>query len=138
MRRCRPRSRSSEDRAPVTVYVDNMYKYAMGRFGRMKMSHMAADTTEELVEMAGRIGVAYKWIQEEGTEGEHFDIAKSKRALAVAAGAVEVTLREMSMWMADGRVGDPRVEANRRRAACGNTVQGLLSEPETRKEPDEQ
>ena len=87
----------------MTVYVDNMYEYAMGRFGRMKMSHMAADTTDELVEMAGQVGVAYKWIQEEGTKGEHFDIAMSKRQLAIDGGAKPVSLQAMSMWMAEGR-----------------------------------
>ena len=26
----------------MTVYVDDMYKHALGRYGRMKMSHMIA------------------------------------------------------------------------------------------------
>ena len=33
----------------MAVYVDDMYKYPLGQFGRMKMSHMVADTTEELL-----------------------------------------------------------------------------------------
>ena len=91
----------------MTVYVDDMYRYPMGRYGRMKMSHMMADTTEELLEMADTIGVDRCWIQEPGTPGEHFDIAMSKRALAVDAGAVEVTLRQLAMWSCEGRVGSP-------------------------------
>jgi hypothetical protein len=59
-------------------------------FGRMVMCHMLADTTEELVAMADKIGVDRKWIQKAGSSHEHFDIAMSKRALAVAAGAVEI------------------------------------------------
>jgi hypothetical protein len=76
----------------MTVYVDNM----QAQFGRMKMCHMIADSTEELLAMADRIGVARKWIQSAGTAREHFDIAMSKRALAVEAGAVEVTMKELA------------------------------------------
>lgn len=42
----------------MTVYVDDMYLYEMGKFGRMKMSHMIADTDEELHSMAKLIGVS--------------------------------------------------------------------------------
>lgn len=70
----------------MTVYVDDM----RAPFGRMKMCHMIADSTEELLDMADRIGVARRWIQHAGTHHEHFDIATSKRRLAVAAGAVEI------------------------------------------------
>lgn len=88
----------------MTVYVDDMWRYPMGRFGRMKMSHMAADTSEELLAMADRIGVARRWIQNEGDpRGEHFDIAKGKRALAVKFGAVPIPMREMAMWMTSRR-----------------------------------
>jgi Protein of unknown function (DUF4031) len=69
----------------VTVYVDDM----RAPFGRMVMCHMVADTTEELLAMADRIGVARRWLQYAGTPKEHFDIALSKRALAIQAGAVE-------------------------------------------------
>lgn len=74
----------------MTVYVDNM----KAPYRRMKMCHMLADTTDELLEMADRIGVARKWIQKAGTHWEHFDICQSKRALAVEAGAAEITMRE--------------------------------------------
>ena len=76
----------------MAVYVDNM----QAQFGRMKMCHMIADSTEELLAMADRIGVARKWIQGAGTAREHFDIAMSKRALAVEAGAVEVTMKDLA------------------------------------------
>lgn len=75
----------------MTVYVDDMYLYPMGQFGRMKMSHMIADTEDELHAMAAKIGVARKWYQ-----GDHYDIAISKRQLAIAAGAKAITLRELS------------------------------------------
>ena len=75
----------------MTVYVDNM----RARYGRMKMCHMIAESTDELLAMADRIGVDRKWLQKPGTRFEHFDIALSKRALAVEAGAVEVTMMEL-------------------------------------------
>jgi len=77
----------------MTVFVDDMCDSPMGRFRRMKMSHMIADSTDELLEMADQIGVARKWIQKAGTPHEHFDIAKGKRAQAIKAGAVPITMR---------------------------------------------
>lgn len=76
----------------MTTYVDDM----RAPFGRMKMCHMIADTSEELHAMADRIGVARKWCQHANTPREHYDIALSKRALAVKSGAVEITLRELA------------------------------------------
>jgi hypothetical protein len=70
----------------LSVYVDD----PIWTFGRMKMCHMTADSHEELVVMAGRIGVQGKWIQYPGTYKEHFDICKSKRALAVGFGAIQL------------------------------------------------
>lgn len=70
----------------MTVYVDDME----AKYGRMVMCHMLADTTDELLAMADKIGVARCWLQKAGTYQEHFDIAKSKRALAVQFGAIEI------------------------------------------------
>lgn len=69
------------------------------KFGRMIMCHMIADTREELDAMADAIGVARRWIQYPGTWKEHYDIAVSKRALAVRAGAKEITQRELGEIM---------------------------------------
>lgn len=78
----------------MVVYVDNM----RAPFGRMVMCHMWADSLDELLAMADRIGVHRKWIQGHPTlsfgkhrnaSWVHFDIALSKRALAVKAGAIE-------------------------------------------------
>lgn len=75
----------------MTVYVDDM----RAKFGRMVMCHMLADTDDELHAMAARIGVQRRWWQSpEKTSGSHYDIALSKRALAVAAGAIEITWRQ--------------------------------------------
>lgn len=83
----------------MTVYVDDMYKVPMGQFRRMKMSHMIADTNEELHAMAERIGVQRKWFQDVSS-GAHYDIAMSKRELAIAAGAVPITLRQCAAMCA--------------------------------------
>ncbi|RWC29813.1 MAG: DUF4031 domain-containing protein [Mesorhizobium sp.] len=77
----------------MAVYVDN----AKHPFGRLLMCHMWADTRAELFAMADRIGIQRKWFQRPAGLGvagmdaswEHFDIAQSKRTLAVAAGAIE-------------------------------------------------
>lgn len=81
----------------MTVYVDDMYLHDMGRFGRMKMSHMVADTSAELLDMARRIGVQTRWLQHGGESGEHFDIAMVKRERALDLGAVPITLRQCAM-----------------------------------------
>ncbi len=75
----------------MSVYVDDME----AGFGRMIMCHMIADSSEELLRMADSIGVQRKWIQKAGTPREHFDIAKSKRRLAVDRGAVEISMQEL-------------------------------------------
>ncbi|NTS31315.1 DUF4031 domain-containing protein [Phyllobacterium sp. BT25] len=78
----------------MSVYVDDM----AAPFGNMIMCHMWADTDEELLAMADKIGVHRKWIQghptlsfgkHRGASWVHFDIAQSKRALAVRNGAIE-------------------------------------------------
>jgi hypothetical protein len=80
----------------VTVYVDDMYQYPLGQFGRMKMSHLIADTDDELHAMADRIGVARRWWQAPPRHDSHYDIAMGKRAEAIVAGAVPITLRQCS------------------------------------------
>ena len=77
------------------VYVDNF----PGRYGRMKMCHMIADTTDELLKMVDKIGVDRKWIQDAGTYKEHFDICMSKRKLAVQFGAREINMREYAQMI---------------------------------------
>lgn len=72
----------------MSVYVDK----ATNGYGRMIMCHMIADTPAELHAMADKIGVARRWFQDPkkmNVSTPHYDIAKSKRALAIAAGAIE-------------------------------------------------
>jgi hypothetical protein len=92
----------------VTVYVDDM----RASFGRMVMCHMIADTDDELHAMADKIGVQRRWWQSPAkTSGSHYDIALSKRRLAVLHGAVEITDRQCASMNArrrkTGALGDP-------------------------------
>lgn len=84
----------------MSVYVDNM----RAKFGRMVMCHMIADTEHELHLMADRIGVSRRWHQAPPQHDSHYDIALSKRALAVAAGAIEITRRQASAMCAHRRI----------------------------------
>lgn len=88
------------------VYVDDMYRTALGQYRGMAMSHMVADSDDELPAMADRIGVARRWYQ-----GDHYDVAASKRELALAAGAVPITLRQCAAMCyrrrVTGALGDP-------------------------------
>ncbi len=98
----------------MTIYVDDM----RAKFGRLIMCHMIADTDAELREMADKIGVAQKWHQ-----SDHFDIALSKRAIAVSLGAVEITWRQAGamMWFARQKqpMGEPATAVERMLAARG-------------------
>ena len=69
----------------MAVYVDNVRL----PFGRMIMCHMWADAIEDLLEMADRIGVQRKWLQEPPKASwVHFDISLEKKRLAIGAGAL--------------------------------------------------
>lgn len=91
MRRMRRAVSAIEEGALMPVYVDA----PIWPFRRMKMSHLIADTLEELHAMADAIGVSRRWFQQPGKNipihaCPHYDICKSKRALAVKLGAVDL------------------------------------------------
>lgn len=92
----------------MPVYIDDFF----ANYGRMKMCHMLADTDEELHSMADRIGIQRKWWQSpHKTSGSHYDIAISKRKLALEFGAIAISYRQAAAM-------------NRRRA-----VEGVLGDP---------
>lgn len=90
----------------MTVFIDDMYRYAIGRFHGMKMSHMIADTEAELHLMAYRIGMKREWYQ-----GDHYDVPLSRRDDAIALGAVAFTYRQCGMMrrrrIIEGHCGTP-------------------------------
>jgi hypothetical protein len=73
----------------MPVYVDN----ARNKFGRMIMCHMLADTIEELLEMADRIGLQRRHFQP-GSH-PHFDVSLAYRQKALSAGAIQVERSEL-------------------------------------------
>ena len=73
----------------MPVYVDR----AEIEFGRMKMSHMVADSLIELHAMAESIGLKREWFQDHRIP--HYDVSKSKRKEAIKMGAKEITTKEL-------------------------------------------
>lgn len=61
----------------------------------MIMSHMVADSLDELHAMADRLGLQRRWFQVSRNGMPHYDICQSKRALAITLGAVEIDRRQM-------------------------------------------
>ena len=72
----------------MAVYIDNYN----AKFGRMIMCHMIADTKEELFEMVDKIGIQRRWCH----NGDHFDVCKSKKKLAVQNGAIELSVIDLA------------------------------------------
>ena len=69
----------------MAVYVDDVKH----KFGRMVMCHMWADSLDELLAMADRIGVARKWLQQPPKASwVHFDVSLAMKAKAIDAGAI--------------------------------------------------
>lgn len=83
----------------MTVYVDELRVHAAVPIdpeaarvfgGGRRSCHMSADTPDELHAMADRIGLRREWFQKHPVL-DHYDLTPSRRAQAVAAGAVETT-----------------------------------------------
>lgn len=69
----------------------------------MKMSHMIADTLDELHAMADRLGLR-RWFQN-NSSFPHYDVCLSKRAEAIELGATLLERREFVMKMREIRRG---------------------------------
>ena len=81
----------------MTVYVDH-YR---ATFRRLRLSHMIADTEEELDAMADRLGLKRTWKQTR--KWIHYDICESNRRLAIRYGAISVTSRELILELQKGK-----------------------------------
>jgi hypothetical protein len=84
----------------MTVFVDEPQ-------GERQWCHMATDggllgDLSELHAMAARIGLKGSWFQDH-PRCPHYDLAPSKRQLAVRHGAVEVTAKELFKMCQIGR-----------------------------------
>jgi len=75
----------------MSVYVDS----EKNRYRHMIMSHMVADTLDELHEMAQKLGLKRSWFQTSRSGMPHYDICQSKRGQAIRFGAIEIDRRKM-------------------------------------------
>lgn len=109
----------------MSVYVDTVRH----RFGRMVMCHMWADSLDELLAMADRIGVARKWLQEPPKASwVHFDISLRMKTLAIEYGAILTDRYGPVEYCArlDIASGDPeRVARGEKRIATLNKIRGM-------------
>ena len=92
----------------MSVYVDSYF----APYGRMQMSHMIADSLEELHTMADRIGVDRRWFQSRASF-PHYDVCKSKRYRAIDLGAIPLEKRQFVLKMRELRGNFCRHEVTR-------------------------
>lgn len=88
------------------VYVDDLFEWPIeltpaGQARRVAMRnggqwcHLIADTPNELLEFAKRLGLLPKWVQRwRGSAILHFDLTPRKRADAIALGAKVLSRRD--------------------------------------------
>ncbi len=86
----------------ITVYPAAMTRGLPGR----SWCHMVSDLDEaELHAFAARIGLRRSWAQlRPKASAAHYDLTPSRRALAIASGAIEVSARELVSRNFDGLV----------------------------------
>lgn len=78
----------------MAVYVDESRFKLRGQL----YCHMIADSEAELDAMADTIGLKRAWKQAAVHRFvEHYDLAPSKRALAICHGAIELSVRELPL-----------------------------------------
>lgn len=81
------------------LYVDNMKT----PFRRMLMSHLIADTSQELAQAERTLGLPEGSIQYQGTWKEHLDVSQSKRAEALKMGATSLTGKQLAIMLIERR-----------------------------------
>ena len=69
-----------------------------------QVSHMVADTEEELIDFAIKIGFEAKWRWIQRKTIVHFDLTKSKQAKAIKNGAKLQTMKEHVIWIRKYRI----------------------------------
>jgi hypothetical protein len=102
----------------VTILVDDAVWPWRGR----RWAHLVSDTSvEELRAFADALGLDRRLFQ-----GDHYDVTTEMRADAVAAGATEVTSRELVRRL---RASGLRLGAAQRRQLAGKVATGSGVEP---------
>lgn len=77
----------------MTVWVDELTSWGPG-----KACQMRADTADELMDMADRLGLKREWVRDHRHADErrwYFDLSPSRRQHAVRLGAKEETIAQM-------------------------------------------
>jgi Protein of unknown function (DUF4031) len=93
----------------MTVLVDELREYPHTRLPFRHWCHLVSDTSfEEVHAFAARLGIPRHRFQ-----GDHYDLPAHLREQAVALGAREVSVRELT-----GRMAGPRGDRVRRRRAA--------------------
>lgn len=94
----------------MSVYIDDAFIDATVGSGdrrfRSRWCHLVADSTDELLQFAGRLGMDERWLQRRGEPGEHFDVPEPRRDRAVLCGAVEISWRESVALVRAHRAGE--------------------------------
>jgi len=77
----------------MSVYVDDLRDTSMAfirNWPYAEACHLMADSDAELEAFARSIGLRRGW-----RHGDHYDLTRARRAVAVRAGAIEVTARRL-------------------------------------------
>ncbi len=74
------------------------------------MSHLLADSAEELHEFAGRLGLRREWFQAAGAI-PHYDVSQTKRRAALQLGATHVRIHDPSWLKVFRRIRDKQKQS---------------------------
>jgi hypothetical protein len=90
----------------MTVYVDNARRFRKAKSGHTYiLSHMMADTADEMHAMALQLGLTRRYCQ-----GDYYEVIQKQRRVALSLGAVELSEAELAR-----RVGEQRRAAQEAR-----------------------
>jgi len=94
------------------ILVDDLKHYPHTHLREKRWCHMVSDSNEtELHQFAAQLGLRREWFQSRGTgmDLEHYDLTPRRRKSAIAAGAVEVSSREIVRRHYNRKHGDPKM-----------------------------
>ncbi len=107
----------------MTVYVDPVFRAPWNKHWPWKWAcHMFGEDPVELRELADRIGLKPEWFQDHHAI-PHYDLTRSKRAEALAAGAVEASRADVVAYLRI-RCAQVTAHAKKRRYKRRNTKRG--------------
>lgn len=75
----------------MAVYVDRLQQWGWRMYGRLVPScHMIADSIDELNTAASGLGLKPRYLQRSALGNLHYDLTPTRRARALALGAIEL------------------------------------------------